>query len=97
MITSIPANLDSAALFLFIPLKSATSMTPSRRPGRFLSRLIPVFKPVPVCRVKRQSYKSIPEVTTRQRDAPSGVVWLCLMFFPYGLETSSAKTGRRNV
>jgi len=26
-------NLDSSPLFLFIPLKSATSMTPSRRPG----------------------------------------------------------------
>ncbi|QFY62479.1 hypothetical protein FZ934_15460 [Rhizobium grahamii] len=27
-----------------------------------------------------QRYKSIPEVHTRQRDAPSGAFWLCVLF-----------------
>ncbi|KAA1235492.1 hypothetical protein G6L26_012620 [Agrobacterium radiobacter] len=27
-----------------------------------------------------QRYKEIPEVNTRQRDAPSGAFWLCVLF-----------------
>ncbi|QCM01499.1 hypothetical protein CFBP6624_12510 [Agrobacterium tumefaciens] len=29
-----------------------------------------------------QRYKEIPEVNTRQRDAPSGAFWLCVLFLP---------------
>ncbi|OMP71164.1 hypothetical protein BV900_16200 [Agrobacterium tumefaciens] len=47
-----------------------------------------------------QRYKEIPEVNTRQRDAPSGAFWLCVLFLAAKAPTfrrSRNEEGRNDV